>query len=448
MFGKHTMKHWSSTQSSTALSSGEAEFAGVIRGSGQGLGYQALLEDLGIKVPLRVWTDSSAAIGICSRQGLGKMRHLDTHTLWIQQAVRSKRVDLRKVLGEENPADLLTKHSSSRAKLEYLVSLFGCRYCDGRPSSAPLLRRGESTKVTMAQAAGDLGVIAGGNAKNQYTKTYRDLRPVPPGDDALAIARQNATISRGTARQNATAPEELTRESEDPGAAPAMEETYPILPHLEFSEEELEIRQPSLKAPAEERLEDVLRDGDDVVYNHGLAIAQEIQEEVAELGRRRHAVPDKERLDAVSAQEVTEKEIEKEMNIPSDAVFTAGREKIPSDAVFTAGRQKNEKAGREKIPSDAVFTAGREKNEKEMDIPSDAVFTAGACRRTTLPEAYGAAHRQTALPALGGGPGLPRGPPRDQLHPPPVAFTATRTSRVRPRARRSAAGGVREWPPR
>ena len=79
MLGRHTIKHWSSTQSSTALSSGEAEFAGVIRGAGQGLGYQALLEDLGIKVPLRVWTDSSAAIGICSRQGLGKMRHLDTH---------------------------------------------------------------------------------------------------------------------------------------------------------------------------------------------------------------------------------------------------------------------------------------------------------------------------------------------------------------------------------
>jgi hypothetical protein len=52
MLGQHTMKHWSSTQTSTALSSGEAEFAGVIRGSGQGLGYQALLEDLGIKAPL------------------------------------------------------------------------------------------------------------------------------------------------------------------------------------------------------------------------------------------------------------------------------------------------------------------------------------------------------------------------------------------------------------
>ena len=82
MFGKHTMKHWLSTQSSTVLSSGETEFAGVIRGSGQGLGYQALFEDLGINVPLKVWTASSAAIGICSRQGLGTMLHLDTHSVY------------------------------------------------------------------------------------------------------------------------------------------------------------------------------------------------------------------------------------------------------------------------------------------------------------------------------------------------------------------------------
>ena len=165
MFGKHTMKHWSSTQTSTALSSAEAEFAGVIRGSGQGLGYQSLLRDLGIEAPLRVWTDSSAAIGICSRQGLGKLRHLDTHTLWIQQAVRSRRVDLRKVPGEENPADLLTKHSHSRIKLEQLVSLFDCEHIDGRAESAPAMRRGESSKMTMGQAQSSGAV--GGNAKDQ-----------------------------------------------------------------------------------------------------------------------------------------------------------------------------------------------------------------------------------------------------------------------------------------
>ena len=57
MVGSHALKHWSTTQSSTALSSGEAEFAGVVRGSGQGLGFQALLSDLGVEAPLRVWTD-------------------------------------------------------------------------------------------------------------------------------------------------------------------------------------------------------------------------------------------------------------------------------------------------------------------------------------------------------------------------------------------------------
>ena len=149
MFGGHAIKHWSSTQASVALSSGEAEFAGVIRGAGQGLGYQALLKDLGVEALLRVWTDSSAAIGICSRQGLGKLRHLDTHTLWIQQAVRTGRIDLRKVLGEENPADLLTKHSLSRQRLEKLVELHGCGYLGGRAASAPKMRSGESSKSTM-----------------------------------------------------------------------------------------------------------------------------------------------------------------------------------------------------------------------------------------------------------------------------------------------------------
>ena len=161
MLGRHTIKHWSSTQASVALSSGEAEFAGVIRGAGQGLGYQALLRDLGVEAPLRVWTDSSAAIGICTRQGLGKLRHLDTHTLWIQQAVRLGRVDLRKVAGEVNPADLLTKHSLSRDRMEKLVALHGCEYIDGRAESAPLTRGGTSDKTTMASYGSAVAAVDG-----------------------------------------------------------------------------------------------------------------------------------------------------------------------------------------------------------------------------------------------------------------------------------------------
>ena len=54
MLGGHAINHWSSTQASVARSSGEAEFAGVIRGAGQGLGYKALLQDLGVGARLRV----------------------------------------------------------------------------------------------------------------------------------------------------------------------------------------------------------------------------------------------------------------------------------------------------------------------------------------------------------------------------------------------------------
>ena len=163
MLGSHALKTWSSTQASVALSSGEAEFNGVIRASGMGLGYQSLLADLGVHIPLRVWTDSSAAIGICSRQGLGKLRHLETHMLWVQQAVRSRRIDLRKIAGEENPADLFTKHLVSREKVGLLVKLLGCRYMTGRAASAPAIRQGTTQKATIGDA--DLQYVAEGRPR-------------------------------------------------------------------------------------------------------------------------------------------------------------------------------------------------------------------------------------------------------------------------------------------
>ena len=152
LLGGHTVKHWSSTRASIALSSGEAEFAGVIRGAGQGLGYQALLADLGVQLPLRVWTDSSAAIGICSRQGLGKLRHLDTHTLWVQQAVITGRLELKKVPGERGPAELLATHLESGETLRGLVQLYNCHFLGGRAESAPKTRTQSTAKVKISEA--------------------------------------------------------------------------------------------------------------------------------------------------------------------------------------------------------------------------------------------------------------------------------------------------------
>lgn len=145
MMGTHLIKSWSSTQTSVSLSSGESEFYGVVKAAGVGLGYVSLLGDVGIKLPLRVWTDSIATLGICGRQGLGKLRHIDTQCLWIQQRVRDGTFSLYKVRGEDNPADLFTKHLVGSDRIEKLLGLFGCKYMDGRPKLAPALRDGYGT---------------------------------------------------------------------------------------------------------------------------------------------------------------------------------------------------------------------------------------------------------------------------------------------------------------
>ena len=140
MIGQHCIRTWSSTQPSVTLSSGEAEYYGLVKAAGAGLGHQALMADLEVQLPVRAWTDSSAALGIATRSGLGKIRHLETHTLWLQEKVRTGAITVKKVRGEVNPADLFTKHLPSREKVHQLLNLFGCEYRDGRPAAAPLLR--------------------------------------------------------------------------------------------------------------------------------------------------------------------------------------------------------------------------------------------------------------------------------------------------------------------
>ena len=140
MVGSHCIRTWSSTQPSVTLSSGEAEFYGLVKAAGAGLGHQSLLRDMGLDMPVCVWTDSSAALGIATRSGLGKLRHLETHTLWVQDKVRTGAIAVRKVAGEVNPADLFTKHLPSKDKIHQLTALFGCEYREGRAATAPLLR--------------------------------------------------------------------------------------------------------------------------------------------------------------------------------------------------------------------------------------------------------------------------------------------------------------------
>ena len=149
LLGNHLIKSWSTTQGLVSLSSGEAEFYGVTKAAGVALGYKSLLKDLGVDAKLRVWTDSSATMGICGRQGLGKLRHIDTRSLWIQQRLRAEDLELRKVRGEVNPADLFTKHLNSNERTTELMALFGCYFRTGRADSAPKLRPQQGEKQSI-----------------------------------------------------------------------------------------------------------------------------------------------------------------------------------------------------------------------------------------------------------------------------------------------------------
>ena len=109
MINGTVVKHWSRTQATRALSTAEAEYYAVVTGAAEGLGMQSMMADLGVTTHVRIWTDSNAAKAIASRRGLGKTRHVELRYLWLQDVTKSGRVKMRRIPGEQNLADHLTK---------------------------------------------------------------------------------------------------------------------------------------------------------------------------------------------------------------------------------------------------------------------------------------------------------------------------------------------------
>jgi len=57
----------------------------------------------------QIFTDSSACRGIAGRRGVGKVRTLETRTLWLQGKAKDGLVKVMAISGKKNPADLGTK---------------------------------------------------------------------------------------------------------------------------------------------------------------------------------------------------------------------------------------------------------------------------------------------------------------------------------------------------
>ena len=125
MLGRHCLKTWSKTQALIAKLSADAELHGVVRGATEVLGMSTLIEDLvGSELQIRLHLGATAAKGIIERRGLSKVRHVDVNVLWLQETCARKTIPMNKVPGEENCADLMTKHIGLKS---LKITLTGCR---------------------------------------------------------------------------------------------------------------------------------------------------------------------------------------------------------------------------------------------------------------------------------------------------------------------------------
>ena len=96
----------------------------------------SILKDWGINTIAKVLSDASAALGIIGRSGLGKLRHIDTSYLWLQQDSIKKKLELDKVKGTENPADMNTKGLKAEDIIRY-TEMLNMEHRQGRSDLAP-----------------------------------------------------------------------------------------------------------------------------------------------------------------------------------------------------------------------------------------------------------------------------------------------------------------------
>ena len=153
MLGSHPIRVYSKTQSVVALSSAESEFYGTVKAATEGIGVLALMRDMNIEKKISMQVDASAALGVIERKGIGKIRHLETGALWLQEKNLRDIVRFYKTPGSENVADLFTKNVS-REVCEKHVRNLGCVFEQGRAECAAQLHAISKKGEEIAQLLG------------------------------------------------------------------------------------------------------------------------------------------------------------------------------------------------------------------------------------------------------------------------------------------------------
>ena len=171
MHGDHWIKSWSKTQTLVSLSSAEAELYGTVRASSELLGIRSMARDYGRHLSGRLYADANAALGIIHRLGLGKVRHLETNTLWIQQAARTKLIQYLKIPGQDNPADTLTKHLPVEPRVRHCQAT-SLETLPGRPEIAPMLNPDSLQSLIISRPTSDTSATTTRAAKIEKGHEY------------------------------------------------------------------------------------------------------------------------------------------------------------------------------------------------------------------------------------------------------------------------------------
>ena len=120
MRGTHCLAQWSRTQQTVALSSAEAELNAALKGAVEVLGLREMLKEMGIRLGATLEGDSAACKGILSRQGSGRVKHLEVRQLWIQALIHDGKLKFEKIPRNRNSADSQAKHWAADATPHFM----------------------------------------------------------------------------------------------------------------------------------------------------------------------------------------------------------------------------------------------------------------------------------------------------------------------------------------
>ena len=124
MIGWHIRKCGAITQNHVTMISAEAEVIALVKCTSELLGVRSMMiMDWGREISGVVFADSSAALVVAKRKCAGKLRHINVSSLWIQGRQDREDLELIKVLGTENPIDMLTKNLAREAVDRRMVYL-------------------------------------------------------------------------------------------------------------------------------------------------------------------------------------------------------------------------------------------------------------------------------------------------------------------------------------